>query len=277
MIERLPTRHGRVDVDAEALLHALLPDEFGQPLRAERELDGGLFGEDFRGGDLGARHCYTLPAVRETRNVVCTEYKPNTGGRGSRRTHAERNSRRSLSSESYTASLRLYRGHHERHVRDLTQLIESRGGTPIQLPHLRSGLFKLAMQQAARLGGDQQVLLAFRTNERQVRDKYRRLANESGHPENVALVLERNARDEETHYAWVQRVLDELGVTRTAMGRMATAMEEPQARAMSVVERAERGAIRAAQEVGRAVEKSPLKAAALAIGATLVAAGLSRR
>jgi len=183
----------------------------------------------------------------------------------------------SLSNESYKESLRLYRGDHERHVRDLTQLIESRGGSAIQLPHLPSGLFKLAMQQAARLGGDQQVLLAFRTNERQVRDKYRRLANESGHPEDVALVLERNARDEETHYAWVQRVLEELGVTQTAMGRMATAMEEPQARAMSAIERAERGALRAAQGVGRAIKKSPVKAVAVAVGAALVAAGLNRR
>jgi hypothetical protein len=183
----------------------------------------------------------------------------------------------SLSSESYKESLRLYRGDHERHVRDLTQLIESRGGTAIQLPHLPTGLFKLAMQQAARLGGDPQVLLAFRTNERQVRDKYRRLANEGKHPEDVALVLERNARDEETHYAWAQRVLEELGVTRTTMGRLATAVEAPQARAMSAMERAERGAIRAAQDVGRAVKKSPLKAAALAIGATVLAAGLTRR
>ena len=39
VVERLAPRERRVDADAQAVLHLLLADELGQPLRPERELD----------------------------------------------------------------------------------------------------------------------------------------------------------------------------------------------------------------------------------------------
>ena len=49
VIERLAARERGVDVDAQAVLHLLLPDELRQPLRAERELDDGLARRALRG------------------------------------------------------------------------------------------------------------------------------------------------------------------------------------------------------------------------------------
>src|SRR5690606_28599421 len=46
-----------------AVLHLALPDELGQPLRPQRQLDDGLVGQDFGGGDLGAGHGYTVPGT----------------------------------------------------------------------------------------------------------------------------------------------------------------------------------------------------------------------
>ena len=44
VVERLAPRERGVDVDAQAVLHLLLADELGQPLRAQRQLDDRLVG-----------------------------------------------------------------------------------------------------------------------------------------------------------------------------------------------------------------------------------------
>src|SRR5690606_20084718 len=60
---------------------------------------------------------------------------------------------------------------HERHVRDLNEMIRSLGGTPVNEPHA-TGPLKQAMQSLGALGGDKGVLIAWRANELQVRAKY---------------------------------------------------------------------------------------------------------
>ncbi len=47
-----------------------------------------------------------------------------------------------------------FRRDHERHIRELTELIRAHGGVPIQTPHLPTGVFKLAMQGVGAAGGD---------------------------------------------------------------------------------------------------------------------------
>jgi rubrerythrin len=121
------------------------------------------------------------------------------------------------------AALRAFRADHERHVRDLAALIRDLGGLPIRLPHLPTGLLKLGVQALAAPGGDRIVLLAFKSNERQSRDKYARLAEALGGtaPEAAALVR-RNAEDEVRHYDWVNQTLETLGVGHgTAVGAAA--------------------------------------------------------
>jgi hypothetical protein len=64
-----------------------------------------------------------------------------------------------------------FRRDHERHIRELNELIADLGGTPKNHPHA-TGPFKLALQSLGGLAGDKGVLMAFRTNELQVRSKY---------------------------------------------------------------------------------------------------------
>jgi hypothetical protein len=146
----------------------------------------------------------------------------------------------SLSEERHQRSLIRYRGDHQRHTVELSRLIRRLGGEPLDLPHLPSGAFKLAVQAAGAAGGDRAVLLAFKSNDRQVRDKYRRAA-EARHAPEVAEILCQNAEDEERHYAWVSEVLEEMGVgEETATGAVAEAFETVHARTADAVESAER-------------------------------------
>ncbi len=121
-----------------------------------------------------------------------------------------------LGSPARRERLQAFRDDHRRHVDELTVLIKARGGVPLRLPHLPTGLFKLAVQMAGLPGGDRAILLAFKANEWQSREKYgRRAAEHAGHEAEVAGFLRRAAEDEVRHYAWVRDALEEMGVGRT--------------------------------------------------------------
>jgi rubrerythrin len=119
-------------------------------------------------------------------------------------------------------ALSAFREDHRRHVAELTGLIRERGGFPVPLPHIPTGLLKLAVQAAGLPGGDRTVLLAFRANEWQSREKYARAAAapvDAG----VSAVLERAAADEARHYAWAVEALERLGLGDATPAGMANA------------------------------------------------------
>lgn len=184
---------------------------------------------------------------------------------------------RSVNSDTYRETLRSFRGDHERHIAELTRLIRDRDGAPVQFPHVPSGVFKLAVQQAGRLGrGDAAVILAFKTNERQSRDKYRRLAERTTDPE-IAVVLGRAAADEARHYSWALETLDELGVgPNTRAARVERIVEVAHARMGDAMETVERGAMMGAESMRRAMKgrEKPLLTALAAVGLGFVAARL---
>jgi rubrerythrin len=192
-----------------------------------------------------------------------------------------------LRGERHRETLRRFRADHERHVAELTELIRSLGTVPVQLPHLPTGAFKLAMQglggaAGALGGGDAAVLLAFKANERQVRDKYRRVADLADLPASMSATIRRAAADEATHYAWALETLDELGVDQQApAARVERAVEIANARMADVAEDVGRRAMLAADRVRRDVtdpaRANPVAAALVAIGTGLVVGNLFRR
>lgn len=100
-----------------------------------------------------------------------------------------------------------FRRDHERHIRELNELIADLGGTPKNHPHA-TGPFKLALQSLGALAGDKGVLMAFRTNELQVRAKYDAYAARANHwPTHIKRIIDACALDEERHFSWVSRVL----------------------------------------------------------------------
>jgi rubrerythrin len=185
---------------------------------------------------------------------------------------------RLLESEEYKRQLEEFRADHQRHIDELSQLIRSRDGTPLELPHLPSGAFKLAVQAIGGAGGDKAVVLAFKANERQVRDKYRRSAR-TPHPADVTSVLARAADDESRHYRWALETLEDLGLSPDSVtARAEQAFEVAHARAADVMEGAERQAMLVVQGAGRTLRddviRNPLSSALLAVGFGFVAATL---
>jgi hypothetical protein len=178
---------------------------------------------------------------------------------------------RSLRSDEYRATVERFRAGHERNVSELSRLVREYGGVPAELPHLPTGAFKLAVQAIGAAGGDRAILLAFKANERQGRDKYR-AATRRPYPPEVIAVLSRHAADEVRHYAWALTTLDDLGAgADTLTGTFERVVEIGSARMADVVESAERQAIDLGEAPRRGlrerVRQHPLETALLALSA----------
>ncbi len=119
------------------------------------------------------------------------------------------------------------------------------------------------------------MLLAFKANEHQSRDKYSRAADKEGLPADVARVLKRGAADEERHYRWAEKTLERMGAgRRTVVGRVAKVVEVTNAAAVDAVEEAEKPLMVAAEATTRGVKaatRRPLRKAAIAAAVTGVA------
>ena len=154
----------------------------------------------------------------------------------------------SLPRDAFAATLARFRDDHERHVAELSDLVRRHGGVPAQMPHATAP-FKLAVQALGNAGGLRETLLAFKTNEAQVRDKYRRFAQQHYPPE-VAAVVRRAAHDEETHYGWAAEMLDRMGAgSDTVPGVAAEVLEKVQARLADAAEAVQRGVAQAVDAV----------------------------
>lgn len=112
-------------------------------------------------------------------------------------------------SDRYREALVQHRADHKRHIEELSALIRARGGLPTELPHPTAPL-KLVVQALGAAPGDNTLLLAFKAVEGQVRDKYRRFAQNS-YPDDVREVVRNAADDEVRHYQWAEESLRELG------------------------------------------------------------------
>lgn len=191
---------------------------------------------------------------------------------------------RQLESKLRKQTVRKYQADHRRHIAELKRLIRAHGGAAVAVSHIPTGPFKLAMQGIGSFGDDKVVLLAFKTNERQGRDKYRRAAMGRGLPRDVSRVLKRFARDEERHYRWAAKELEKLHVgRRTMVGKVAAGAEVANARTVDLIEEAEKPimtVVEATRRGVRAAAKHPLRTAGVAAaiaGAAGAAVALRRR
>ena len=117
-----------------------------------------------------------------------------------------------LEDREYAQQILGFRMDHERHIRELNELIAGMGGVASNEPHA-TGPFRTALQALGGVGGDRGLLMAFRTNELQVRSKYDLYAARANHwPHDVKRTIDRCALDEERHYRWVAEVLQSIGI-----------------------------------------------------------------
>jgi hypothetical protein len=179
---------------------------------------------------------------------------------------------RQLESKVRKDTVRRYQSDHRRHITELKRLIRAHGGAPIEVSHVPTGPLKLAMQAMGSVGSDRAVVMAFKTNERQGRDKYRRAAATRGLPSDVARVLRRGARDEERHYRWAEKQLEQLHAgRRTAMGKAVAVAEVANARTADMIEEVEKPimtVVEATRRGARAAAAHPIRTAAIAAAVT---------
>jgi hypothetical protein len=183
---------------------------------------------------------------------------------------------RELESVDLRLQLQAHLADHERHIDELEAHIEEAGGMKMSLPHL-TGAFKLAVQAAAAPGSDRAVLLAFKANEMQGRDKYERAAASEDLPAGVRLSLQRAAADERRHYDWAVNALEAMGADLGDRDVQATrAFARAHSRTADGVEAVERVAMRLTEGTRRALANDSVRTAVTA-GLALVGAGLVLR
>lgn len=192
-----------------------------------------------------------------------------------------------LKSTAYRETIHRYRLDHERHITELTALIKQYGGMPVELPH-PTGVLKLGEQAAGAIGGgDTHVLVAFRNNERQARDKYARAAEKAtAWPTDVLTVVRTAGEDERRHYSWIDMTVQSLGVTDdSALGATTRTIESVHAKTADAFEAVGKQGMRGFEAARRAVSDSrlvdqvkerPLAVAAIAVGVGLLLAGVRR-
>jgi hypothetical protein len=177
-----------------------------------------------------------------------------------------------------------FRADHERHIATLTRIVRALGGTPVERAHVTTGPFKLAMQGLGAHGGDGAVILAFKTNEAQVCEKYTRAATHAAEwPAEIAEAVTDGADDEARHYEWATDQLASLGVPPESAGaraaRAARAAETVQARLADGAEAVERGGRRGLEAVRRGAsalrERLPERPSNRVLTVGAIAAGVS--
>ena len=110
------------------------------------------------------------------------------------------------------AQLGSFLADHERHVRELTPIVEAMGKKASKGPDIKQWLTKGKVVIMG-LGGDHAILLAMKTNEDDTNKAYERATSRSDLPIDVRDVLERNLQDERRHRAWIEA---RLGATSAA-------------------------------------------------------------
>ena len=174
---------------------------------------------------------------------------------------------RELRSPQLVSELERHLNDHRRHIEELERHIDRLDGMKMPMPHA-TGVFKLAVQGAAAFASDRKVLLAFKANEMQVRDKYARVAAEVDMPIDIRDTVTRAADDERRHYDWAVHSLENLGADRDdADVKAARAFAHVHGRSADAIEAAERGAMNVAERARRAVKHDPVR--------TLLTAGLA--
>jgi hypothetical protein len=187
---------------------------------------------------------------------------------------------RELDSPRLKQELQAHMADHQRHIQELERHLDRLGGMKVPLPHL-SGVFKLAVQAVVGAASDRKVLLAFKANEMQARDKYTRAA-ESDLPIEVRDTVRRAAEDEQRHYDWAVASLEQLGADEDdADVKLTKGFAQVHGRTADAIEAGERGAMNLAERARRMVRKDPVRTLVTAglavVGAGVVLASLARR
>ena len=98
-----------------------------------------------------------------------------------------------------------FKGDHERHVQNLSQIVTRLGGKPAEHADIK-GIVRKTMTKVAGLGGTEGTLKAMKSNEEVLNKTYAHHLS-LDFPEDVKEVIRGNYADEQRHLAWVEQAL----------------------------------------------------------------------
>ena len=107
--------------------------------------------------------------------------------------------------ESLRMSLREFQQDHERHIRDLTRVVVSLGGTPRTKPDVKGFILK-GFTAVTSMMGNEAALQAMRGNELLTNRTYQ-AALEVEWGDEARAIIERNYSDEQRHLAFIENAL----------------------------------------------------------------------
>lgn len=106
------------------------------------------------------------------------------------------------------AKLQEFMGDHERHTRELSDVVRGMGSEPADKADYKKLLTKGKVVIAG-LTGDRGVLIAMKSNEDDTNTAYERAVARPDVPSSVRELLQRNLDDEKRHREWIVRRLEE--------------------------------------------------------------------
>jgi uncharacterized protein (TIGR02284 family) len=98
-----------------------------------------------------------------------------------------------------------FRGDHQRHVCELSQIVRRLGGTAAETPDLK-GVVRKGMTKIAGLVGEEAVLKAMKSNEEAINKAYNHHST-LDFASDVLDLIKRNYDDEKRHLKWVEDAL----------------------------------------------------------------------
>jgi uncharacterized protein (TIGR02284 family) len=98
-----------------------------------------------------------------------------------------------------------FKGDHERHVQNLSQIVLRLGGKPVEKPDFK-GFLRKSMTKVAGLGGTEATLKAMKSNEELLNKTYSHHLSFDW-PADIESVIRANYGDEQRHLAWVEQAL----------------------------------------------------------------------
>jgi uncharacterized protein (TIGR02284 family) len=108
-----------------------------------------------------------------------------------------------LSDPADKAQLGAFLSDHERHVAELTMLVEALGKKASKGPDIKRWLTKGKVVIMS-LAGDHAIMLAMKTNEDDTNTAYERATRRDDLTPEIQTTLERNLNDERRHRAWIE-------------------------------------------------------------------------
>jgi uncharacterized protein (TIGR02284 family) len=111
-----------------------------------------------------------------------------------------------LEKSDYKTQLRKFLADHERHVKELSEVIRREGGDPPTSGDIKQILTK-GQVVIGGLAGDQAILKAMKMNEEQTNSMYEDMVNED-FPEDVHRILQSGLEDERRHRQWLINTIE---------------------------------------------------------------------